>query len=76
MTFKTFSGPKIKTVKPNDPLWHITSGVTLTPRAGFVISEKCPREYKLIIADCLNNGWLKPVAYMRDDEYMWEELKE
>ncbi len=76
MTFKTFNGPKIKEIKSGDELWYIKSGMMLTPRAGFEINNKCPREYKLIIADCINNGWLTPVAYMRDNEYAWESLKE
>lgn len=66
---------KIKQIKPNDPLWHIKSGLYMTPRAGFQINEKCPKEYRAIIAQCINSGWLQPIAYMCDDEYMWEELK-
>jgi hypothetical protein len=66
---------KVKSLKAGDPNWHIHNGLTITPRAGFEISNQCPREYRLILADCIDRGWLKPVAYMRDDEYMWEELK-
>lgn len=50
-------------------------GYTLVPRAAFEINNQCPREYRLIISECINNGWLKPVAHMRDTEYTMELLK-
>lgn len=75
MTFITHKS-KIKTVKSDDRLWNITDGLMIAPRAGFEISQSCPREYRMILDECIARGWIKPVAYMRDDEYMWEELKE
>jgi hypothetical protein len=72
----TQSKNKIKQVKEGDRLWLIRNGLYLTPRAGFEINNSCPREYKLVLQECMANGWLKPVAYMRDDEYTWESLKE
>jgi hypothetical protein len=50
-------------------------GIKIVPRAGFEISNHCPLEYRLIVAECLNNGWLKPVAHMRDTEYTMELLQ-
>jgi hypothetical protein len=50
-------------------------GIKLVPRASFEISNHCPREYKLIIAECINHGWIKPVAHMRDVEYTMELLR-
>ena len=50
-------------------------GFKITPRAAFEIDNLCPREYKLIIRDCINNGWLKPVAYVKDHEKFWEEFE-
>lgn len=52
----------------------IADGLVMAPRAGFEISDKCPREYKLIINECLSNGWLKPVATIKDSELFWEEF--
>ena len=49
-------------------------GFTFIPRAGFEINPKCPREYRLIIAECINNGWLKPVGYQTVEEEFLEEL--
>jgi hypothetical protein len=51
------------------------NGITIVPRASFEVSKECPREYKLIIAECISNGWLKPVAHMRDTEYTMELLQ-
>ena len=67
---------KIKQITPGENMWFIRDGLTITPRAGFEINKQCPKEYRAIINECLLNGWVKPVAYMRDDEYAWESLKE
>lgn len=50
-------------------------GITVVPRAGLEINPQCPREYRQIIAECMRNGWLLPVAHMRDSEYTWELLQ-
>ena len=65
---------KIKTVRPGDSDWHIHTTLTLTPRAGFEISQQCPKEYRMIISTCINNGWIKPVAYVKESEHVWEQL--
>lgn len=66
----------IKTIRPNDSDFHIDNGLVMAPRAGFEISNKCPSQYKLMIMEAIKNGWLNPVAYMKDSEYIWEKLKE
>jgi hypothetical protein len=70
------SKTKIKTIKNDDRMFYIKGDITMTPRAGFEISKQCPREYGLILTECIDRGWIQPVAYMRDDEYAWESLKE
>ncbi len=68
---------RIKTIKAGDRLWNIHDGLhVVVPRAGFEISERCPKEYRDVINQCLLSGWLKPIAYMKDSEYMWEKLRE
>lgn len=64
----------LRTVKQGDPKWLIVDGLVVAPRAGFEINQKCPREYKMIIAECIDKGWLKPVATVRDNELFWEEF--
>ena len=66
----------IKTIKTGDPGWLLKDGLVLSPRAGFQINQKCPKEYKMIIRDCINNGWLEPVAYMFDHELTFDTLKD
>jgi hypothetical protein len=74
----TFSKPDktIKTIRQDDPDFHIHNGFLMAPRAGFEISNKCPRQYKLMIIEAIKNGWLQPIAYMKESEYVWEQLGE
>jgi hypothetical protein len=65
-----------RTLRPSDVDFTFSpDGLRLVPRAAFEINNQCPREYKLIIAECINNGWLNPVAHMRDTEYTMELLQ-
>ena len=74
----TFTTPNkiIKTIRQDDPEFHIDNGFTMAPRAAFVITTDCPREHKLMIMEATKNGWLQPVAYMKESEYVWEQLGE
>lgn len=66
---------KFKTWSNNDPGFYFSpDNMTLIPRAAFQISDKCPREYRLIISSCLANGWLTPVAHQPVQEHFLEEL--
>jgi hypothetical protein len=60
----------IRTLRKDHPNFFIRSGLYHSPRAGFELEDCCPREYRLVIAECLNRGWLKPVAYVSDKELM------
>jgi len=64
-----------KTLRPGDPDFVMSSGILMAPRAGLEISNNCPDRYASVIAECINQGWLKPVAHMRDSEYTWELLQ-
>jgi hypothetical protein len=44
------------------------------PRAGFEISQGCPKEYKMIINECIRNGWLTPVANVTERELIFMGL--
>ena len=67
---------RVRLLRSGDPGFNILDGVTLNPRAGFEISQHCPREYKMIISECINNGWLKPVACVVDYEQTMDILKD
>ena len=66
---------KLNTVRPGEPLFAIIDGLVIANRAGFDISQNCPNEYRMIILECMNNGWLKPVAHMAAEEHLIETLK-
>ena len=75
MTF-TARVSDIRTIRQDDPNFILDDGMILCPRAGFEIGTGCPRSYRDIIAECINNGWLKPVAHIRDSELSWDLLQQ
>ena len=67
---------RCKSLQPGDDDFTFSpDGITMVPRASFTISQQCPENYRTLIAECVNYGWLKPVAHMRDEEYTWEMLQ-
>lgn len=67
---------RFKSLRPGDDDFTFSpDGITVVPRAGFQILSSCPQNYREIIAECINHGWLKPVAHMRDVEYTMELLR-
>ena len=75
MTY-TFPEKTIKTIRKDDPDFTIINGIYMAPRAGFEIAKECPREYRMIISTCINKGWLNPIAYIKESEYVWEKIGE
>ncbi len=71
----TVKKSKIQTVRQGDDKFMMQDGMTVCPRAGFEINQQCPREYKLIISECINNGWLKPVAHVYGKELTMDALR-
>ena len=74
MTY-TVHQSQIRTIRQEDPSFMITDKFIMTPRAGFEINEKCPREYKMIIAECIDRGWIKPVAHVYGKELTMDALR-
>lgn len=75
MNFDNSHRSRIRTINMNDSDFMLQDGFIISPRAGLEIDNSCPREYRMIIAQCLNKGWLKPVAYVKDNELFWEEFE-
>jgi hypothetical protein len=73
MTFTTTS-ITFKEIHQFDPDFMMTDGIKLVPRAGFDVAKECPREYLMILQTCMQKGWLKPVAYVKESDYVWEKL--
>jgi hypothetical protein len=65
---------QIRTLKQGDPNFQIQDKFVVASRAGFEISKNCPKEYKLIISECISNGWLKPVAHVTERELIFMGL--
>jgi len=43
-------------------------------RAAMVIHPDCPDRVRDLILEASNQGWLKPVAYMRQEEWAWARM--
>ncbi len=73
-----FSAPDttFKKIKRGEADFLMTDGIKLVPRATIEISQRCPDNYKSLINECVEHGWLRPVAYMKESEYVWEKLGE
>ena len=65
----------IRTIRQGDTKFMLQDGLMICPRAGFEINEHCPREYKMIISECINNGWIKPVAHVYGKELTMDALR-
>ena len=73
MTY-TIHRSQVHTIRQEDPNFTIQDGVTITPRAGFEISNDCPRQYKLMIMESIKNGWLQPIASVTERELIFAGL--
>lgn len=45
-------------------------------RAGIELDKEIPDSYKRIVIECFEKGWIKPVAYIREQELIWDKLHE
>lgn len=67
---------KVKIIRRGDSDFYILAGDWVYPRAGFEIDTNCPQNTKRFLIECIENGWIKPVAYMKESEYIWEKVAE
>ena len=74
MTFTTTYSSKVRTIDNRDPLYFIHDQLMISPRAGIEIDKRCPTQYQQMIATALDLGWIKPVAHVTEQEYMWMAL--
>lgn len=77
MTKINFANTESTTVRilPGDPDFTITDNFCIVQRAAIEISNKCPHGYNLIIAEAISRGWIKPVAYIKKTEQVWNALE-
>jgi hypothetical protein len=67
---------KLTTIRQNDPRFILRDGLVTAQRAGFEISSGCPYSYRQVIQECINNGWLRPVATVYGKELTWDALRD
>lgn len=67
---------RLKTLRQSDAGFTLIDGIVTSPRAGFEISNLCPGGYKMILQECINYGWIKPVATVYDHELTFDILKD
>jgi hypothetical protein len=73
MTFKQQQS-RLRTIRHNDADFMLHDDIVISPRAGFEISQRCPDSYRDLIAECVNRGWLRPVATVYDYELTFDKL--
>lgn len=62
---------EIRTIRHTDPNFMIYDKFVTVPRAGFEIDRRMPKSYLQVIQECLENGWLKPVAHVTERELLF-----
>ena len=73
INFTTYNST-VYTLRPGDKNFLIHDQFTLANRAGFEIDAECPAQYKQIIVECYQRGWLKPVANVTEREMIFMGL--
>lgn len=63
------------TLRSADLDFKLDAGVIVASRAGFQINKQCPRAYKLVLQECISNGWIEPIATVYDWELTFTRLK-
>lgn len=62
-------------IYPGDPKFNIIDGMVVVPRACIEIDSGCPQNFKHIIERCAMEGWIRPIAHVKDNELFWEEFQ-
>jgi len=70
----TFNNNKIHAIKPGSPHFTISDGIAIAKRASIEIDQECPDSYRIIVAQALECGWIKPVAHVTEQEMIFMGL--
>ena len=73
MTY-TLHESRVRRIKSSDDNFHIDDGFVLHPRAMIQITPECPIDYRLMVTECLNRGWVTVAANVKDNELVWDTL--
>lgn len=66
----------LRTLTQSDHGFMLKDGTIVSPRAGFKISNRCPETYRYLLQECINNGWIQPIATVYDHELTFDSLKD
>jgi len=58
-----------------EKVFAISDSMVTYPRASIEFSADCPAEYIQMIQRARMKGWLKLVAYVKEEEYIWNRLQ-
>jgi len=67
---------KVHKILPTDNNFSITDEFIVYQRAAIHFDQNIPHSYAKIVIDCINNGWIKPVAYITEREKLFIGLSE
>jgi hypothetical protein len=70
----TMNSTGIREIEPGNPLFTIQGQFTVSRRAGIKIENSCPSHIVNMISKAYDEGWIKPVAYVTEEEYMVMKL--
>jgi hypothetical protein len=68
------SNTRLRVLRPGDEKFCVTDGPVTTTRAGLEVSNTCPPEMQEMAWMMIANGWISPLAVVKDNELFWEEL--
>ena len=71
----TVAESNIRTIRPGDQKFLLKDTLTVCQRASIEISKDCPSNYKKIISQAYENGWLKPVAHVYGKELTMDAMR-
>jgi len=63
-------------IEPKDPNFNIVEKFIIYQRAAIHFDSNIPSSYAKIVAECLDQGWIKPVAYVTEREKLFIGLSE
>jgi len=63
-------------IKPTDQGFKFMVGMVEFPRAAIAVEQDCPNDVRLQLQMYVSNGWITPVAYVKEQDYIWDTLKE
>lgn len=67
---------KIHTLKKGDPGFQIQGDFMVSDRASIEIDPRCPSNYATLVAQLYEQGWIKPVAHVTEQELIFIGLKQ